>query len=96
MFFRSEEYHRDISLDECSTASMELLIPLIVLKISWEQALIRNKGSETRKDFLTKQTSQTFPGLCTAALRNTDLSELSCRENCFPREGISSNAKLPF
>ena len=28
--FPSEEYHRDISLEECSTATMKLLVPSIV------------------------------------------------------------------
>ena len=58
LFFPSEEQRRDISLDKCSATSVELLVPLIVLKISWEQVLIQNKGRETRKDFSTKQISQ--------------------------------------
>ena len=94
MFFPSEEYHRDISLDQRSAASVELLVPLTVLKISWGQALTQNKGRENRKDFPTKQISQTFLSSCTVALRH--LSDLSCRENCFPREGVSNNANLPF
>ena len=59
LFFPSEEYRRDISLGECSAVSVELLVPLMVLKISWEQALIQNKGRETQRDFPTKQISQT-------------------------------------
>ena len=59
MFFPSAEYCGEISLEECSAASVKLLVPLIVLKISWEQALIQNKGREARKDFPTKQISQT-------------------------------------
>ena len=66
---------------------------LIALKISREQALIQNKGRETLKDFPTKQISQTFLRSSTAALGNRDLS---CRENLFRWEGISSNANLPF
>ena len=58
MSFQSEEYRRNISLDRCSTASIELFVPLIVLKISQEQALIKNKDRETRKYFPTKQISQ--------------------------------------
>ena len=54
LVFPSEEYRRDISLDECSAASMELLVSLIVLKISWEQVLIQGKGRETRRNFPTK------------------------------------------
>ena len=96
LFFPSEEYRQDISLDECSVASVELLVPLIVFKISREQALIQNKGRETSKDFSTKEISQTFLSSRTVALRNRHLSELSCRENRFSREGISSNANLPF
>ena len=58
MSFQSEEYRRNMSLDRCSTASVELFVPLIVLKISQVQALIKNKGRETRKYFPTKQISQ--------------------------------------
>ena len=73
-----------------------ILVPLIVLKISWGQALIQNKGRETRKDFPIKKISQTFLSSCIVALRNRHLSDLSCRKNRFFREGISSNANLPF
>ena len=59
-----------LSLNEYSAVSVELWIPLKVLKTFWEQALIRNKGRETRKDFPTKQISQTFLSSCTVALRN--------------------------
>ena len=52
MLFPSEEYLRDISPGECSAASIELLVPLMVLKIFWEQSLIQNKHRETRKDFI--------------------------------------------
>ena len=93
MFFSSEEYRRDISLEECSAASVELLVPL---KILWEQALIQNKGRETRIDFPTKQISQTFLNSCTVAVRNRHLSHLFCRENRFSLESISSNANFPF
>ena len=48
LLFQSEEYRQDISLEE------ELLVPLIVLKISREQALIQNKDRESREDFPTK------------------------------------------
>ena len=58
------------SLSECSAILVELWIPLKVLKTFCEQALIRNKGKETRKDFPTKQISQTFLSSCTLALRN--------------------------
>ena len=36
-----------------------------------------------------------FPS-CTVALRNRHLSDIPSRENRFSREGISSNANLPF
>ena len=48
LLFQSEEYRQDISLEE------ELLVSLIVLKISREQTLIQNKGRESREDFPTK------------------------------------------
>ena len=96
LFFPSEQYRRDISLDKCSAVSVELLVPLIVLEIFSEQVLIQNKGRETRKDFPTNQISHIFLSSCTVALRNRHLSDLSCRENRFPWEGISSNANLPF
>ena len=51
--FASEEYRQVISLDECSTASTELLILSMVLEIPWEQALNQKKGRETRKYFPT-------------------------------------------
>ena len=66
--FPSEEYRRDISLDECATPTIKLLVPLIVLKISWEQTLIQNKGSETRKDTQIFLSLQTFLSSCTVAL----------------------------
>ena len=59
--FASEEYRQVISLDECSTASTELLIPSMVLEISWEQALNQKKVRETRKDF---QTNLSFWDAC--------------------------------
>ena len=96
LFFPSEGYRGDISLNECSAVSVELLVPLIVLKISWEQVLTQNTGRQIRKDFPTKQISQTFMSSCTVALGNRHLPDLSCRENRLFREGISSNAKLPF
>ena len=48
----SSIYRQDISLHECSSASVELLVPLRVLKISLEKALIQNKP------FPIKQKSQ--------------------------------------
>ena len=96
MFFPLEEYRRDMSLDEWSMVSVELLVPLIVLKISWGQVLIQNKDRETHKDFSNKKTSQNFLSSCTVVLRNKHLSDLFCRKKYFSREGVSSNASLPF
>ena len=70
--------------------------PLIVLKISWEQTLIQNKNRETHRDFPSKKISQTFLSSSTVALRDRHLSDISCREDRFSREGISSNSNLPF
>ena len=67
--FPLKEYRRDMSLDECLTTSIELLVPLIVLKKFWEQVLIQIKGRETRKDIPTKQISHNFLSSCTKALR---------------------------
>ena len=94
--FPSEEYHRDISLEECSTATMKLLVPSIVYKISWKQTLIQNIVRETHKDFSAKQVSHTFLSSCTWELRNRYLSDLSWRKNRFPQESILSHANLPF
>ena len=80
----SSRYRQDISLDECSSATVELLVPSIFLKISLGQPLIQNKVREISKDFSTKQISQTFLSSCTVALRNKHLSDLSCREHRFP------------
>ena len=48
--FPSEEYRQDILVDERLIVSIELLVPSIDFKISWEQALIQSKSIETRKD----------------------------------------------
>ena len=46
----SEDHLRDISLNKCSTVLTELLVPLILLKISWEQVLIQKQGFGNEKD----------------------------------------------
>ena len=56
----SKEYRRDASLDECLTASVELLLPSKVLKKSWEHSLVQSNGREARICFPTKRISQTF------------------------------------
>ena len=56
-----------------------------------------NPKQRQRKSWgFSDQISQKLFILCTVALRNRHLSDITCRENFYPREGISSGVNCPF
>ena len=78
IFFPSAEYCGEISLEECSAASVELLVPLIVLKISWEQALIQIKVEKLVK-ISRPSKSHKLDFLCKIDLKDAYFSKVSFR-----------------